>query len=171
MDPQTITYQFGLTSRVLERNVADLSHEESLASPRPGGNCANWIVGHITRQRNSALRMLTGQSPYPKEELSPYDDRDGVPFSRETALPFDELLHRFRSMQEPLVNAIGRLTPDALAAKAPWSPSGNPNETMGSLLVSFVFHESYHVGQTGVLRRVAGKPGAIKAPPEPVPTG
>jgi uncharacterized damage-inducible protein DinB len=27
-----------------------------------------------------------------------------------------------------------------------------------------VFHETYHVGQTGVLRRVVGKPGVVKPP-------
>jgi uncharacterized damage-inducible protein DinB len=168
MDARTLTQQFGLTSYVLERNIADLSHEETLISPRPGGNCLNWVVGHITRARNSALGMMTGKHPYPMEDFNAYDDRGGVPFSRQTALPLTELIGRFRSMQELLVSRINQLTPEALAQPAPFSPTGNPNETIGSLLVAFVFHESYHVGQTGLLRRLAGRPGAIKPTAEPV---
>ena len=29
------------------------------------------------------------------------------------------------------------------------------------MIATFNFHESYHAGQTGVLRRIAGKDGAI----------
>jgi hypothetical protein len=67
-------------------------------------------------------------------------------------------------MQEPLVRAIGNMPAQVLAGKPPQNMTGDPNETVGSNLVTFVFHESYHVGQTGVLRRVAGKPGVIKPP-------
>ena len=101
------------------------------------------------------------------EEFDPYDDRSGVPFSRERALPFDELRRRYMAMQEPLVNALKGMPPEVLAAKPPRPFTGDPNETVGSNLATFVFHECYHVGQTGVLRRVAGKAGVIKPPKVP----
>ena len=66
--------------------------------------------------------------------------------------------------QEPLVKAISAMPAELLASKPPRNMTGDPNETVGSNLATFVFHESYHVGQTGVLRRVAGKPGVIKPP-------
>ena len=56
---------------------------------------------------------------------------------------------------------LANLTSDALDRPAPFSPSGNPNETVRSLVSTILFHQSYHAGQLGVLRRVAGKPGAI----------
>jgi len=56
------------------------------------------------------------------------------------------------------------MSPETLAAKPPRNMTGDPNETVGTNLAVFAFHESYHVGQTGVLRRVAGKPGVIKPP-------
>jgi DinB family protein len=166
MDPKTIAYQFGLTAGVLERNIGDLSHDESLISPEPGGNCLNWVLGHITRTRNSALGMMTKKHPFPMKDFDAYDDRTGVPFTKDNALSFAELMRRFRTMQEPLVEAIKALPPEALAAPASFSPTRNPNETIGTLMVSLAFHEAYHVGQTGVLRRVAGKPGVIKPPKE-----
>lgn len=32
---------------ILRLNVAGLTHEESLIQPRPGGNCLNWVMGHL----------------------------------------------------------------------------------------------------------------------------
>jgi uncharacterized damage-inducible protein DinB len=34
--------------------------------------------------------------------------------------------------------------------------------TLGSKLFTFNFHESYHAGQLGILRRMLGKEGAIR---------
>jgi hypothetical protein len=127
-------------------------------------------VGHMVRTRNLALASMGGKAPYPMQDFDAYDDRGGLEFNRETALPIDELRRRYKAMQEPLVRAIGGMLPEVLAGKPPKNMTGDPNETVGSNLATFVFHESYHVGQTGVLRRVAGKPGVIK-PPAAQPAG
>ena len=149
---------------MLHKNVGDLSQEESLAQPEQGGNCLNWVLGHITRTRNMALASMGQKSPYPMADFDPYDERTGVPLTRENALPIDELRRRYQAMQEPLLRAIGGMSPDVLASQPPRNMTGDPNETVGSNLATFAFHESYHVGQTGVLRRVAGKLGVIKPP-------
>jgi len=162
MHAKTIAYQFGLCSYVLERNVGGVSHEESLISPQPGGNCLNWVLGHLTRTRNGVL-TLVGQKPlFPNEELNAYDG--WVPFRPETALSFDELKRRFKALQEPLVNGLNGMSLEAMDKPAPLSPTGNPKETVGSLLASIAFHEAYHVGQTGLLRRVVGREGVVKPP-------
>lgn len=167
MHAKTLAHQLELSSKVLDMNTKDVSHEESLVTPPKGGSCLNQVVGHMTRTRNMALGNMGQKSPYPMEDFNPYDDRTGVPFSRENALPFDELRRRYKAMQEPLVSAIKGMPPEVLAAKPPRPFTGEPNETVGSNLATLVFHECYHVGQTGVLRRVAGKPGVIKPPKVP----
>jgi uncharacterized damage-inducible protein DinB len=167
MHAKTLAYQLELSSKVLDMNTRDVSHEESLITSPKGGSCLNQILGHVTRTRNMALGSMGQKSPYPMEDFDPYDDRTGVPFSREKALPFDELRRRYKAMQEPLVSAIKGMPPEVLAAKPPHPLTGEPNETVGSSLATFVFHECYHVGQTGVLRRLVGKPGVIKPPKVP----
>jgi uncharacterized damage-inducible protein DinB len=168
MHAKTIAYQFGLCSYVLERNLGGVSHQESLVCPQKGGNCLNWVLGHLTRTRNGALRLL-GQKPlFPKEEFNAYDDNGGVPFDPSTAIPFDELKRRYKALQEPLVKALDGMTIQAMDQPAPMSPTGNPNETVGSLLAALAFHEAYHVGQTGMLRRVVGREGVVKPPKAPV---
>ena len=168
MHTNTIAHQFGISSRVLEKNLEGVSHEESLVSPQAGGSCLNWVVGHLTRSRNQALALF-GQKPiFPTEEFDTYDDNGGKPFRPETAVAFDELKRRFKALQEPLVNGLNALAPEAMDRPAPFSPTGNPKETVGSLLVSLAFHEAYHVGQTGILRRIVGREGVIKPPRIPV---
>jgi hypothetical protein len=168
MHAKTLAHQLGISSYVLERNLSELSEQECFTGPVKGGNCLNWVLGHLTRARIMALQGVGQKPPFPLEDFNAYDDRGGVPFSRETALPLGELKRRFKATQEPLVRGLAEMSAEAMARPAPFSPTGNPNETMGSLLVSFVFHEAYHVGQTGLLRRVVGKEGAIKPPPAPV---
>ena len=168
MHTKTIAHQFGISGRVLERNLDRISHEESLINPQPGGSCLNWLVGHLTRSRNQALALLGQRPMFPKEEFDSYDDNGGKPFRPETAIAFDELKRRFRALQEPLVNGLNGLAPEAMDRPAPFSPTANPKETVGSLLVSLAFHEAYHVGQTGILRRIVGREGVIKPPRIPV---
>lgn len=164
MHPQTIAFQLELSNKLVEMNTSDVSHEESLVAPPRGGSCLNQVLGHLTRTRNVALGSMGQKSPYPMEDFDPYDDRTGVRFTRENALPFDDLKRRFKAMQEPLLRAIRGMPAEVMASPPPKKFTGAPGETVGSNLATFVFHECYHVGQTGVLRRVAGKPGVVKPP-------
>jgi uncharacterized damage-inducible protein DinB len=164
MDAETLTYQLELCNHLVELNTRDISHEESLVTPPKGGSCLNQVLGHLTRTRNMALGTMGQKQPYEMKDFDPYDDRTGVPFSRDRALPFDELQRRYKSLQDPLTRAIKAMSSEQLAAAPNRKMTGAPNETVGSQLATFVFHETYHGGQTGVLRRIAGKPGVVKPP-------
>jgi uncharacterized damage-inducible protein DinB len=103
-----------------------------------------------------------GQAPVmSKESLKRYGR--GTPPLRDAAeaLPLSDLVQKCEEAVKRLENGLGSLTPEQLDAPAPFSPTQNPNETVRSLLSIVAFHQAYHVGQTGVLRRIAGKPGAI----------
>jgi len=162
MDPEVLAFQFGVGAFVLERNLAGITNEDSLRPPQAGGNTMNWIVGHVVRTRNQALRLL-GATPL-------FDDADfeaygaGPPATR--PLPLDELKRRFDALGPSLDAALKNTSPQHLSAAAPFSPTGNPDETVGTLLASIAFHEAYHLGQTGLSRRLLGRVGALLAPGE-----
>jgi hypothetical protein len=163
MDPQVLAFQFGIGGFVLERNIATVTNEESLRPPKPGGNTMNWIVGHVVRTRNQALGLL-GEKP-------PFDDSDFAMYGASgpnvgEILALDELKRRFDTLAPLLDGALKRSSPQQLSAAAPFSPTSNPKETIGTLLASIAFHEAYHLGQTGSSRRLLGKPGALLAPGE-----
>lgn len=163
MDPKVLGFQFGIGAFVLERNLAGITNQESLRSPQPGGNTMNWIVGHVVRTRNQALGLLGEKPPFEDSEFELYG-AGGLDAAR--ALPLDELKRRFDVLGPTLARALERATAEQLSAAAPFSPTGNANETVGTLLASIAFHEAYHLGQTGLSRRLLGKPGALLAPGE-----
>ena len=68
-------------------------------------------------------------------------------------LPLEELLRLLAASQEPLAAALGRATPDDLARE--WQV-GQRTTTVGAWVFFLYFHETYHVGQTELLRQLAG---------------
>jgi uncharacterized damage-inducible protein DinB len=120
-------------------NARDLTHEESLIEPHPGANSANWVLGHIVHNRRFILEMVGEQPVWTEEEAKNYPD----------------LLQAFDLSQERLMAGLSRLPDDKLGKVS-------DKESLGRKLAFLQFHEAYHAGQLGILRRVAGKPGAIK---------
>jgi len=163
MDPSVLAFQFSVGSFVLDRNLAGVTHEESLQPPHPGGNTMNWIVGHVVRTRNQAIGLLGGHPLFDDSEFEPYG---AGTFEARRALSLQELRRRFAALGPVLASALDKTTAEQLSMAAPFSPTGNPNETVGTLLASIAFHEAYHLGQTGLSRRLLGKPGALLAPGE-----
>jgi uncharacterized damage-inducible protein DinB len=159
---QSFRYQARLVHQVVRRNVEDITHEESVRQPEPGGNCLNWILGHLVWAYGGAL-PLVGQTPtLEQDRLSQYA-RGGPPLTDPShAVDFGELLAAWDEGTRRMDAGLASFPTETLAHPAPRSPTGNPDETIGSLLATIMFHQAYHGGQTAVLRRLVGKPGAIK---------
>ena len=68
---EVFRHQAYIVDKVLQVNVKDLTHEESLIQPHPGGNCLNWVVGHLVCIYGEILPLL-GQEPVMKEALKRY---------------------------------------------------------------------------------------------------
>lgn len=132
---------------VLNTNLKDISHEESLISPPGGGNSINWVLGHIIESRDD-IRELIGLSRLYDNKLNQYK-RLSEHLDPAGAFDFNKLLEMYNSGQEELENKL----------KETDLTGNNENYRMVTFLA---FHESYHTGQTGILRRIAGKEGAIK---------
>ena len=161
MDPQVLAFQFGIGAFVLDRNLAGVTNEESVRSPNPSGNTMNWIVGHVVRTRNQALSLLGEKPPFEDVDFAAYG---AVSLSSGETLPLDELKRRFGTLGPMLDGALRRTSPKQLSAAAPFSPTENPNETVGTLLASIAFHEAYHLGPTGV---VASSPWETRSAARP----
>ena len=154
--------QAQMTQFVLRANVDGLTQEESLVQPHSGGNCLNWVVGHLLCVYNQSLPLL-GQEPVLQESALKRYDRGAPPLQDPAeALELQELLTAWDEATKRIDAGLASLSPETLDRPAPFSPSNNPNETVRSLLTTVFFHQAYHAGQTGILRRVAGKEGAIR---------
>ena len=83
---------FGINYSVLMRNLAGVTHEESLIQPAGGGNCLNWVLGHIVATRDNAVQLLNQPPVWNKEVTEVYQRgseplRDGA-----NAQPLEKLV-------------------------------------------------------------------------------
>lgn len=157
---EALVTQLGFVAHVLEANIAGLTHEDSLAQPQPGGNCINWVVGHIVVSRNKILELLGREPIWDSERASRYE-RGTAPIvgPEDAALPLEEILRAFDTAQEAILAGLAEISDEELSTMVP-SLGGEAPKAVA--LAGLVFHETYHVGQTGVLRRLAGRAGAIQ---------
>jgi uncharacterized damage-inducible protein DinB len=154
-------HQTRMTRAVVGANLAGLTHEDSLAQPRPGGNCLNWVLGHLLSVYDGMLPLVKQEPVMGEGALKRYV-RGAAPIQdRDEALDFQQMLSAWNQALDRVDAGLAGLTPDELDRPVK-SPTGNPNETLRSLITTVMFHQAYHAGQTAVLRRIAGKEGAIR---------
>jgi len=148
--------------RVLRGNTEGLTEADCLVQPQPGGNCLNWVVGHLACIWDMVLPAV-GQKPVlGKEALQRYDRGSAELHEAGEALPLEMLLGACDEAAKRMDEGLASLTDEKLDELAPFSPRKKADETVRSLLSLVMFHQAYHVGQTGLLRRIAGKEGKIK---------
>jgi DinB superfamily len=160
---EVLREQAKVIHRVLRMNVSELTQRDSLIQPQPGGNCMNWVVGHLVSTYNNAVLPLLDQDPVLSTEVLKRYGRGSAELREPSdALPLETLLTAWDEATNRVDAGLAAITAEALSRPAPFSPRNNPNETVRSLLTILMFHQAYHCGQTGLLRRMAGKDGAMK---------
>jgi hypothetical protein len=159
MDTASMAKLFDIDAKVLGMNTEGVSHEESLVEPRPAGNCLNWIAGHIVASRGEILKLVGEEPVWDAAAARPYERGAKPPLDPGSLQNLDRILADFARAQELIVAGLARLTPDDLAASAGEGPLGEM--TVGMKIAFLQFHEAYHLGQIGLLRRIVGKEGAI----------
>lgn len=159
---EILVTQYRYATFTFNGNLAGLSEDDGLNQPAPAGNCINWVAGHIVQSRGAALQVLGQALPFVADKYDRYRRGTEPIVAGAGTVPLSEMVNDFAATEAALQAGILALTPQVLASKAPFSPGNNDQETVGSLLAGLVFHESYHAGQLGVLRRLAGSPGVVK---------
>ncbi|HEX8906951.1 MAG TPA: DUF664 domain-containing protein [Longimicrobiaceae bacterium] len=154
-------HQATLIRQVLRLNTDGITHEESLIQPVPAGNCLNFVVGHLLWVYNNVARMLGQEPVMPGGELDRYARGSRPLTDPAEAIDFATLLSAWETACDRVEEGLGTLTSGFLDLPAQNSPTNNPNETNRTLLGTVFFHQAYHTGQAGILRRIAGKAGAI----------
>jgi hypothetical protein len=154
--------QYGFLYRTVGANLEGFTHADSLLQPRPAGNCANWILAHLTAAQNNVLALL-GEDPVLEHPHLPLGGAQAAITGEANAVPFEALLESFLASEDRCLAAVGALSDDALDEGGFTDPFGNA-ATRGQLLNLLAFHQGYHAGQLGLSRRLAGKRGAIGAP-------
>jgi len=147
-DIEIVKVQVFSSYKIISMNIEGITQEESMIFPNGDANCMNWILGHLIYIRNAFLNILGEESVWDNEKFSCYN-RGELPLERKDELvDFEELKSYLQQSQ------------DKLEAKLITVESFDP-KTINDIAI-FCLHELYHGGQLGYLRRILGKPGAIK---------
>ena len=154
MDTTVMNKMFGVHRYAIGLNLTDLTHEESLRSPDAGGNCVNWVLGHIIASRAQMMGLLGRDSTFGAENLERYKRGTSGTAAAGGYLPLGTLVSELDRSQEALATALAAATPEQLAA-------ARGEDTVFGALAFLQFHEGYHIGQLGLLRRLVGRAGQI----------
>ncbi|MBI2265515.1 MAG: DinB family protein [Armatimonadetes bacterium] len=155
MNRETIKMLFEYSFLTLQQNLDGIDHEESMIGPEKGGNCINWVLGHILLSRNAVLKLVEAEPIWPPEEGLLYERGSSPLDGRSHPRSLDRLLGDLNTSQERLMAALDRMKEHDLQ-------TGTDGMTRARQISAFHFHEAYHSGQIGVLRRFIGKTGAIR---------
>jgi uncharacterized damage-inducible protein DinB len=153
---ETLTSLFKTNHYAIRVNAEGITDEEALRQPDPAGNCMNWVVGHIVASRNRALSLLGEEPVWPREDEERYKRGSAPIRSAGEGKPLSALMADLDRSQERLLRGLERAGDAKMAEPMPeWG-------TVRQALFFLHFHEAYHAGQVAVLRRLAGREGAIQ---------
>ena len=133
---------------VVNKNLEGITHKESLITPQAGGSCINMVLGHIVGARDTLLKSF-GFEEMCYEKTEKVYAQGAKPVKTEDATDLNKLLEMYNESQEKIMKVIPQT-----------DLSGDEEKTKN--LVGLAFHEAYHAGQIGILRRVIGKEGVLK---------
>ena len=159
---ETLQRQYLYTTRTFLANLEGISDEEAFIQPQGGGHCMNWVAGHIVQHRALTLQLLGCPFHFPFNKYTRYNrGTDPILKDGPKVVPLSEMREDWSATGKDLLANLESVKVETLAKPAPYSPLGDDEETVGSLVAGLLFHESYHIGQVGLLRRLLGKDGAI----------
>ena len=132
---------------VVNKNLEGITHRERLMTPHAGGNFINMVMGHIVVTRDTLLESFGFEGMCGEKMKNEYT-QGAPPIKAEDVTDINKLLKMYNESQEKVMKVI---------------PQTDLNgEEKAKNLVGLIFHEAYHAGQIGILRRVIGKEGMIK---------
>ena len=118
-------------------------------------NCLNWTVGHLLTNREVVLRLLTGNKPEWAGKIARYKrESEPVTGPADGVLALTELLELLAMSQKEISEALVTLSADYLEEEIAWI--GDVPQSRADWLFFFYFHDSYHTGQTEILRQATG---------------
>ena len=139
----------------LRKLVIGFSDEDWLRSPAEGLSNALWVLGHLAWGRMTLLRRLGEELPEEswEDQFSIGSRVEGSP-----GISASELLDKFTLLGRLLVDRIESMGQENLDSPLE-KPMPDGTDTVAGLVRFMCFHEAYHLGQLGLLRRLNGKPG------------
>jgi uncharacterized damage-inducible protein DinB len=151
----SVSAQFDFNTRLLNNALDGINDAESSTPISENSNTIKWIVGHLLSIRLNSLSKIAGIPP--DTTLSPLFGRDSK-MSADTVYPtLPELSEKWNNLAHELGTAIAQIPTEKLTSKSGATLPINNDSVLG-MLAFLMAHESLHIGQLTVLRKMMGKP-------------
>ena len=147
---------FRRSLHVIQLQADGMTQADSLVQLPFRGNCMNWLVGHVVTNRGNVFRLL-GHESLADPAVDARYGRESEPIAGEGPGIFqlEDLLSMLERMQAQLEDLLGSVSRTELDRQVAFF--GNRSMSVEEWLLFFYFHDSYHAGQTEILRQAAGK--------------
>ena len=160
MDPRVISLIeiLRLNTHLYRNCLAGLTDEEARLRPAGAGatNSAAFVAAHLVDSRHYLLGLLGNKQPSPlKGAAGGFNNIDEVT----SFPPLAEIQAAWTAVGEVLDRQLAAASTSQLDAVLEGFPLED-NSLLG-VLAFLVQHESYHLGQLGLLRKYAGQPAMV----------
>lgn len=146
-----ISLIFKLNNGLVSRTLDGLTDDEVWRALPAGGNPIGWLLGHLTETRASLLHALGS----PLETGWPASFARGASLADRSVYPTRPMIEQaWKATHGRMRDAFAALTNVQLASPSTVDLPGATN--LAGQIAFLAFHESYHVGQMGYVRKQLG---------------
>jgi uncharacterized damage-inducible protein DinB len=143
---------FGMTDFLVPLVLGDLSDEEARKRSRGGeGPSITWTVGHLMHYRYHVMNMLGDERVDPAGETFTQAATDGSDYPT-----LDELQEKWGALKADFQAAVTSKTEEEWDAEG---AGAHDERSLRDKVTFFAWHEGYHMGALGALRKEMGLPG------------
>ena len=151
-DLAMIASMFKANSQLFRKATQGVPPERWLAQPSEDSNHLLWIAGHLVVHRAKVPKLLGGEWSAPWQVLFARGTR---PVTPEQYPGVDEIERAWAEVSEKLSTSLAGATAEVLAKPAP-QKSPSFDGSVGGQIAFLCYHEAYHLGQMGFLRKWLG---------------
>ncbi|NQS91647.1 MAG: DinB family protein [Chloroflexi bacterium] len=152
---QKLGAAYGRNLEIIKMQTEGITQEQSLIQLPFLSNCLNWVVGHVLTNRCNILNLLGAEDIRPGVDLDHYErESDPILGDEKGVMKLELLINHLDETQKRLSVALECETLETLQRLAHYRDRAE--QTVGYWLFFLYFHDSYHVGQTEILRQAAG---------------
>ena len=155
MNINTIIAQYDLQTNWFLNALESISEEESNVTFSENLNPIKWVAGHLTDARmtiNAIISESATNADYKKVFGKGTSNKIDASFPT-----IEQIRTDWTSISGQLKFTLQNLPEVKLLSKTPFQTS-IPDETLLGLIAYFAIHESFHIGQLSIYRKLTGKP-------------
>ena len=144
-----------MENEIIHDQTAGLSQADSLLQPQPGGNCLNWVVGHLLTNQLEVIDAIGGTPPFDSDILAIYE-RNSEPIrgDEERILALNTMVSMHDQIHQVINDILNKMMEDDFENEI---QIGERKMKLGWRVFFLHFHYTYHIGQLEFLRQMAGK--------------